>query len=95
MNYDGIIIGAAAFLIIGIFHPIVVKSEYYFGVRIWPVFLLAGVSSIGTSLFVENTLVSTVLGVFGFACLWSIRELHEQEERVRKGWFPKNPDRLR
>jgi len=25
------------------------------------------------------------------SCLWSILELFEQEERVKKGWFPKNP----
>ena len=30
MNWQGIIIGISAFLIIGIFHPIVVKGEYYF-----------------------------------------------------------------
>ena len=33
MNWQGIVIGAAAFLIIGIFHPIVVKGEYYFSKR--------------------------------------------------------------
>ena len=30
MNYTGILIGIVTFLIIGIFHPIVIKSEYYF-----------------------------------------------------------------
>ena len=93
MNFEGIIIGAGAFLIIGIFHPIVVKGEYHFGVRIWPVFLVVGIACIVSSLFVESTVLAAVIGVFGFACLWSIRELFEQVERVEKGWFPRNPGR--
>jgi hypothetical protein len=31
--------------------------------------------------------------VFSFSCFWSILELFEQRERVRKGWFPKKPKR--
>lgn len=93
MNYTGIIIGAAAFLIIGIFHPVVIKGEYYFGVKIWLLFLLAGLSLIIWALFAEGVIVSAILGITGFTCLWSIKELFQQRERVRKGWFPKNPKR--
>jgi len=93
MNFQGALIGLAAFLIIGIFHPIVVKAEYYLSVRSWPLFLAVGLACIAGSLFVEGMTVSAVLGIFGFASLWSIRELHEQVERVEKGWFPHNPDR--
>ena len=32
-NFEGLAVGLATFLIIGVFHPIVIKSEYYFGVR--------------------------------------------------------------
>ena len=28
---------------------------------------------------------------FRITCIWSIKELFEQEERVKKGWFPENP----
>jgi hypothetical protein len=91
MDYLGVIIGAAAFIIIGIFHPIVVKAEYHIGAGVWPVFLIIGLSSIGLSLFVENSIASSILGIFGFASLWSIREIFEQVERVKKGWFPENP----
>jgi hypothetical protein len=93
MNWQGIVIGAAAFLIIGIFHPIVIKSEYYFGKKVWPVFLVVGVISVGVTLMIENTALAAIVGIFGFSCLWSINELIEQEERVRKGWFPANPKR--
>lgn len=93
MNFAGILIGGAAFLIIGLFHPIVIKAEYYYGTRVWPVFLLVGLAFSLASLFVSSTVGAAILGVFGFSSLWSIRELFEQAERVEKGWFPRNPKR--
>jgi hypothetical protein len=93
MHWQGIVIGLAAFLIIGIFHPIVIKGEYHFGRKIWPVFLVVGLVSVGATLLIENSVIAAIMGIFGFSCLWSINELIEQEERVRKGWFPANPKR--
>lgn len=90
---QGIIIGLVAFLVIGIFHPIVIKSEYYFSKRIWPVFLIMGVAFIILSAFVTNETVSAILGVTGFSSFWSIHEIFKQEERVKKGWFSQNPKR--
>jgi hypothetical protein len=95
MNVQGAAIGLIAFVIIGVFHPIVVKAEYYFGLRVWPVFLTVGIGCIAGSIFIGQVLLSALLGIFGFASLWSIRELHEQVEKVKKGWFPKNPNRRR
>ena len=43
MNYNGIILGAAVFLIIGICHPIVIKMEYHWGKQSWWVLAVAGV----------------------------------------------------
>ena len=91
MNIQGLIIGLAAFVIIGVFHPIVIKSEYHIGKKIWPVFLLVGIALIAVSLYVEHITLSAILGITGFSSLWSIHELVEQEERVKKGWFPHNP----
>ena len=34
-HLGGIAIGICTFLIIGLFHPIVVKAEYYWGTRCW------------------------------------------------------------
>jgi len=93
MQFFGLLIGFFAFLIIGLFHPIVVKTEYYFGSRVWPVFLVAGIIFCITSILIESKMISSLFGVVGFTCLWSIRELREQTERVEKGWFPRNPDR--
>ena len=93
MNFTGLIIGIATFLCIGIFHPLVIKAEYHFGVGCWWAFLVLGVLCIGGSLLVESTILSTVLGVTAFSSLWSILELFKQRRRVEKGWYPKNPKR--
>lgn len=93
MNFNGILIGIISFLIIGIFHPIVIKGEYYFGKKIWPIFLISGIIFIFLSLSSSIGVLSAVFGILGFSCFWSINEIIEQEERVKKGWFPKNPKR--
>ena len=93
MYFQGLAMGVIVFLIIGIFHPVVIKVEYYFGKRVWPVFFIIGWGFIIWSVFTENVFLSIFLGVFGFSSLWSIGELIEQEKRVEKGWFPKNPKR--
>ncbi len=93
MNLQGLIIGLAAFLIIGVFHPIVIKGEYYFGKKVWPFFLLLGLLLIAMSLFINAITISAITGITGFTSLWSIHELFEQEKRVKKGWFPENPNK--
>ena len=93
MYFNGIIIAVITFIAIGAFHPIVIKCEYYFSCKIWPIFLVCGIVFVVSSLYIENAIMSAVLGVTGCSCFWSIRELFEQKERVRKGWFPKNPRR--
>jgi hypothetical protein len=92
-NLEGIIIGLGTFLIIGLFHPLVIKGEYYFGVRCWWVFLVAGVAALVGSVLARGVIGSALLGVVGFTCLWSIHELFTQRRRVEKGWFPRNPKR--
>ncbi len=93
MNFTGLIIGVAAFLMIGMFHPIVIKAEYHFGTRCWWVFFVIGLASAAASLFVENYIGATALGVFAFSNFWSILEVFEQKKRVEKGWFPCKPGR--
>ncbi|MDR0858700.1 MAG: DUF4491 family protein [Oscillospiraceae bacterium] len=93
MHYTGILIGIASFAVIGIFHPIVTKGEYYLGKRIWPLFLVGGLASLAGAVFIGNVLQSAILAILGFTMFWSILELFEQEKRVEKGWFPANPKR--
>lgn len=93
LNGSGILIGLTAFIVIGVLHPVVIRCEYYFSDRVWPVFLAGGLAFCTASLFVERPLLSSVLGVVGFSLLWSIRELKQQTRRVEKGGFPRNPKR--
>ena len=93
LNFLGVAIGVATFLIIGLFHPFVIKAEYYIGVKSWWIFLFLGVSTGIASLLVDNLIISILLGVFAFSSFWSIGEVFEQRKRVQKGWFPKNPNR--
>jgi hypothetical protein len=88
-NLTGIIIGLITFLIIGLFHPLVVKGEYYLGVKCWWIFLLIGIGGIVAALLLRNVIASTSCGVLAFSSLWSIGELFQQRKRVEKGWFPK------
>lgn len=93
MYFTGLIIAILTFLIIGVFHPVVIKTEYYFGTRPWWIFLITGVACVVISILVENTVASALIGVLGATLLWSIGELFEQKKRVEKRWFPMNPKR--
>ena len=48
---------------------------------------------LGLSVCSGREMPSVFLGVLGCTFLWSIQELYEQEERVKKGWFPENSNR--
>ena len=92
-HLGGIVIGICTFLIIGLFHPIVVKAEYYWGTRCWWIFLILGIAGIIGSILINDILISSLIGVFSFSSFWTIKEIFEQRERVLKGWFPMNPKR--
>ena len=89
----GLPIGLSTFLVIGLFHPLVIRAEYYLGTKSWWLFLVGGLAAMAASVAVDNTLLSALLGVTAFSCFWSILEVFQQQERVRKGWFPRNPHR--
>jgi hypothetical protein len=72
-----------------VFHPLVIKGEYHFGVRIWWAFLAVGVAALAGSLLVRGVVAQSLLGVLGFTSLWGIGEVFHQRKRVAKGWFPK------
>jgi hypothetical protein len=93
MYFHGLFAGAAALVIIGLFHPVVIKGEYHFGKRIWPLFLIAGLSLTIAACIVSHVYFSAFLGIAGFTCFWSIKELFDQEKRVERGWFPRNPSK--
>lgn len=90
-NLTALALGAVSFLIIGLFHPIVIKGEYYLGKGCWPAFAIVGLVCLVAALLIQSFFWGTVMSLVGFSCFWSIKELFEQEERVKKGWFPYNP----
>lgn len=54
LNFNGLLLAVCTFLIIGICHPIVIKTEYYFGTRPWIVFLLIGLGCLVAALFIGS-----------------------------------------
>lgn len=89
----GLILGLCTFLIIGIFHPITIKCEYYFGQRCRWWFLILGIAAVVGSICISEPFWSSLLGVLAFSSFWTIGEIREQKRRVEKGWFPRNPNR--
>lgn len=92
LSFEGLAVGLVTFLIIGLFHPLVIKGEYYYGVRCWWAFLVLGVIMSIASIITSGTL-SIIAGVVAFSSFWSIGEVFEQRKRVERGWFPANPKR--
>ncbi len=92
-HLSGLVIGICTFLIIGLFHPIVVKAEYYWGTKVLVDIFLLGIAGIIGTVLIGDILISSLLGVFSFSSFWTIKEIFEQRERVLKGWFPMNPKR--
>lgn len=91
MQFKGVLIGFATFLIIGAYHPLVIKGEYYFGKKINYAFAVLGIVTLILALRESDIVWSALLGVISFSSFWSIKEVCDQVERVRKGWFPANP----
>ena len=95
LNFSGLIIGTATFVIILVSRYACIKGEYYFTKKFWIAFLLIGILSVTSALFTRNLLLSAILSVNGFSFFWGIGEIIEQEERVKKGWFPKRKEKNR
>ena len=91
-NLEGFLAGLAAFFIIGLFHPVVIKLEYYYGKRFWWLLFLPGVFFALFSLWLSG-LYSIMSGCIGFALFWSTAEIFMQHRRVLKGQAKKNPKR--
>lgn len=92
MNYLGPLLGLVSFVTIGVFHPIVVKLEYYLGKKSWWMLALPGLIIVLVSLFM-NEVVSILLGVLGFSLFWSAHEMFKQHNRVLRGQAKRNPKR--
>ena len=94
INFEGLLIGIATFFFFFLFHTVVIKAEYYWGTKCWWIFLILGIIGTIASLLIESVLISALCGIFAFSSFWTIKEVFDQEKRVLKGWFPKNPKRI-
>lgn len=59
MNWNGLIVATGTFLLIGVFHVVVIKSEFYFGKESW--FVFAGAGTIAS----DNLKLTTKPHTFG------------------------------
>lgn len=89
LNLSGLIVGSWVFVIIIFARWLCIWGEYHFTKKFWIFFMISGIISLIFSALVENLLISTMISAMGFIFLWGIHETIEQEERVKKGWFPK------
>ena len=80
--WQGVVLGLCTFLVIGIFHPLVVKAEYYFGTRSWWVFLVFGIICGIAPFFISSLFWGALSAIVGFSSLWSIGEIFDQRKRV-------------
>jgi hypothetical protein len=92
LNWQGFLLGLAAFFMIGLFHPVVAKMEYHLGRGSWWMLFFPGLACLLASFFVGQV-VSILLGCLAFSFFWSTLELFYQHERVVKGRAKRNPKR--
>lgn len=92
MQWEGLLLGAGAFLMVGLCHPLVIFVEYHIGKRIAWLFRWIGLFVLFISLFLDG-FFSLFLGVLGACLLWTALELRWQHERVAKGRAKRNPKR--
>ena len=97
MNWIGLLAAATAFLSIWIGHVAVRKIEAS-SRTIWVPTVTAialGISLEYLSLIVDNLLLKTAFGITGITLLWDALEFTRQQNRVKHGHAPANPNNLR
>lgn len=97
MNFIGLVAAITAFFSIWLGHQIIRKIEFI-SPTIWlptTIFALFGILTEYLSLITNNRLQSTALGILGITFLWDTLEFTRQQNRVRKGHVPANPNNPR
>ena len=103
-HLEGLLIGLFTFLIIGLFHPLVIKGEYYFGRPVKWAFLAGGIVFLAATLWLgpRSVTLSALCGVTAFSCFWSIKAVGQagtfpEESRealsLRRGFRQRCPRR--
>jgi hypothetical protein len=93
LQWAGVVLAFITFGAIAFGHVAVRKVNYLYGTKPAPYVLFAGLIFLLLSLQTRNDLTSAVLGILGMTTLWDSFELIRQEERIRRGHAPQNPNR--
>ena len=93
LQWAGLVLAVLTTGTIGLGHVAVRKLNYRFGTKPTPIFLVLGLLLLGLSLLARDNLTSAALGIVGMTTLWDAVELIRQEERIRRGHAPANPNR--
>lgn len=94
MNTFGLLVGFAAFFLIGLGFVWVILGERYLGYLWWPYILGLGGLVVLASLFVASDWGSALLGAVGASLIWGATELKEQAIRAELGWFPFRAEKI-
>ena len=96
-NFVGLV--AAASTVIGVwFGHVAVRKIESVSPTIWlpmAAFALAGITFEWLSLISSHFLLSTATGILGFTLLWDALEFTRQQNRIKKGHAPANPNNPR
>jgi hypothetical protein len=97
LNYIGLVAALSTFLGVWFGHVAVRKIESI-SPTIWlPTLIFAGTGVIFEwfSLSASNLYLSTASGILGFTLLWDALEFTRQQNRIKKGHAPANPNNPR
>ena len=97
LNTIGFVAAASTFLGVWFGHVAVRKIESI-SATIWlptTAFAILGISLEWLSLSTSNLYLSTASGILGFTFLWDALEFTRQQNRIKKGHAPANPDNAR
>jgi hypothetical protein len=87
------VLAVLTFGTIGLGHVAVRKLNFPYGTKPAPAFLVLGLGFLFLSLLITSNLASAALGIVGMTTLWDSVEFIRQEERIRRGYAPANPER--
>lgn len=91
MNFTGILLAVFTFFAIGIGFVWVIKLEYHVGAHVARAVGILGVAMMLGSVLIPCFFGSALFGILGGTVLWGATELPDQEKRVAKGQFKRNP----
>lgn len=93
LQWAGPVLAVVTFAKIGIGHVAVRRLNYHYGTKPATYLITLGLALLAGSLFVSSNLLSAALGIIGITTLWDAYEMFRQEDRVRRGHAPANPER--